>query len=160
MYRIHKNGIKRCSVEFSFWETRKSKLKTIKKLIFSIENNNLCLGGEICGIDFNVEKILQELKTKKILLQKDADEYSTLHFLTREDSDFETILDQFDSFSEGFYTLYLFSADVCKLKDEDTDLKRMTNYLIKISVHSDATYVEFEFMNESICKSFIEINKK
>ena len=157
---IRRDGDRRCSVEFNFWGSRKRKLLNLKKLIFSVSKGEILLGGEICGIDFSVEKVSQKLKTENILLQNDSNGYATLYFLTREESDFGTIIDRFDSFSEGCYTMYLFPEE--EWNGGEINLKEigLMDFLMKVSVYSDATYIEFDFKDEEICREFIAVNSK
>lgn len=36
----------------------------------------------------------------------------------------------------------------------------LMDFLMKVSVYSDATYIEFDFKDEEICREFIAVNSK
>ena len=159
MYKISENSSNKCSVEFSFLTTKKRKFQFLKTALSIFCDEHTSMVGEINGLDFSIEQISKKLETNNLTLSSNQDGYSTLTFSSSKKKDFSTILSSFDSWSEGYYVIYVF-PEICFQLDElfipliDHQLE---NFLLKFSVHSDATLFEFEFKDEITQNKFIQL---
>ena len=157
MYKIFERSFDSCSVEFSLMTTKKKKMQFLKAVLSPFLNEHTVMVGEINGLDFHVEKIHNELETDKLTISSHEDGYMTLKFSSTSTADFSIVLSNFDRFSEGYYIICFFSEckdDLNEFPDLLTD-QELDGCLLKLSVQSDSTLLDFEFKDESIYNKFI-----
>lgn len=159
MYKVYENAYSKCSVEFSFLATRKSKLHFLKPVLSAFYDTHVSIAGEICGLDFSIERVSQKFETKNLILSSNQDGYATLTFSSSETNDFSTALSHFDDFSEGYYFIYILPEFNFKLNESRIPLidHPLENFVLKFSVHSDSTLFDFEFKNESAYNKFLKM---
>ena len=108
-----------------------------------------------------MEKVSGKLETKKKDLSPSQDGYETLTFSSTEEKDLSTVLSCFDHWSEGYYVIYIFSQGTPERNESSVPLfdHPPENFLLKFSVHSDATLFEFEFKDASAYNRLIRLIK-
>ena len=159
MYKISEISHNRYFVEFPFLTTKRRKVRFLKNVLSTFYKEQTYIVGEINGLDFSVEQISKELETKNLILTSNQNGYSTLPFSNLEARDLLTVISNFDRWSEGYYIIYIYSKNDFKLSKAFIPLidHHLENFLLKFSVHSDATLLDFEFCDELSCNKFLQI---
>ena len=159
MYKVYEHAYSKCSIEFSFLATRKSKLHFLKTALSAFYDVHASIIGEICGLDFSIERISRKFETTNLILSSNQDGSATLTFSSSETNDFSTVLSHFDDFSEGYYFIYILPEFNFKLDGSRIPLfdHPLENFVLRFSVHSDSTLFDFEFKNESAYNQFLQM---
>ncbi len=155
MIKTHLIDEHKIGVEFSYYCKLYKKVEFIKNILSFYDRNSMTYSVIICGLDFNVEKLVSLLSKDSHVVEGGTDETNDgmieKTIITTNQCDLDVFLNYLDKFSEGSYKLNLFeTATKCSGAVNELDKS-----LLSISVFSDATYLEL-FTRRSFPKNLIE----
>lgn len=140
MYKVHQISANKYGVEFSMLTTCKKKTYVLMQILRLIIKDTDNIVSTICGLDFNVEKVL--LSIQPTILKHDTYKgLSNIVFLFSGIKKLENLIQFCGMFSEGFFS---FSVPVISIKNESFDISAISDleHKLELNVYDDGTYIE------------------
>ena len=147
--KIHLINDKKIGAEFGFY-TKQAKIREFIKKIVSFYNlNHSVYVVTVCGLDFNVDKLILSLSKNAEVIEDIVCNMKTekSNIITRiilvDSFDFEVCLRYINKFSEGSFRIQIFN-----IQNDDSLSKIAKSFvdigdaLLTFEIFSDATYIE------------------
>lgn len=153
--KIHLINNKKIGAEFGFY-TKQAKLREfIRKIVSFYDFKNSVYIFTICGLNFNVEKLILSLSENAEVIEdavcntKTEDSNIITRIIIVDSFDFEVCLSYINKFSEGSFRMQVFNVqDDDSLSKIDKLLGYTGDPLLTVEIFSDATYIEITSKSE------------